>query len=273
MPAANNPPAARVPAWITLQSKRVFLLAVLAFAVGAGACAGPATRTGDAAPSNPTPRHDSASRARSVLVFGGSGQLGAQIVRALLHDGYAVHVFIRPSSSRGRIAGLDAQLIEGDVLNESDVRRALQSRHFDVVVNALGRSEQPVSFYATSGQLIAKWSKATAVNQAILHSSVGVGDSRDARAGVTPPSMVALFHEKSVAESALIDSGIVYTIIRNDTLRDIAVDALDRAELFSDQHKLGLVSRRGLARLTSECIGAKRCHNAIFHAVDPSMRP
>ena len=99
--------------------------------------------------------------AQAVLVFGGSGQLGAQIVRELVGEGHDVSVFLRPTSDRSRLAGLPVKLLEGDVRVEADVRRALELRRFDVVVNALGRSESDVSFYATSGQYIARWARAT----------------------------------------------------------------------------------------------------------------
>ncbi len=207
----------------------------------------------------------------SVLVFGGSGRLGAEIVRSLLAAGHEVSVFLRPSSDRARIAGLPVVLIEGNALIDADVGKALQSRHFDVIVNALGRSEQDASFYGVTGKLIAKWAKSTAVGQVILHSSVGVGDSRSAYRGPPMPFMVALVREKEVAENALLASGVAYTIIRNDTLRDLPAAAPDRARLYADHQKLGTVSRRGLARLTAECIAKDRCLNKIFHAVDDSM--
>jgi uncharacterized protein YbjT (DUF2867 family) len=207
----------------------------------------------------------------SVLVFGGSGRLGADIVRVLEEAGYRVAVFVRPTSDRSRLAGLDVTYIEGNALVEADVKRALESRRFDVVVNALGRSEQDVSFYETTGRSIARWSAASHVKQVILHSSVGVGESRAVYPAERLVSQSALLNYKGAAEQALIDSGVSYTIIRNAILRDLPPGAVDGARLFPDQHKFGPVSREGLARLTRECIDNPDCDRRIFHAVDEAM--
>jgi len=207
----------------------------------------------------------------SVLVFGGSGRLGSDVVRVLVHDGYRVTVFLRPSSDRSRLQGLDVALIEGNALDEADVKRALQSNHFHVVVNALGRSEQDVSFYETTGKLIAHWAAATGVNQVILHSSVGVGDSLSVYPSDRIGRMSAMLQYKGAAEQALIHSGVSYTIIRNAILRDLPPGEVDGARLLADQHAFGPVSREGLARLTRECIDNPACARRIFHAVDDSM--
>ena len=207
----------------------------------------------------------------SVLVFGGSGQLGAEIVRALLADGREVVVFLRPTSDRSRLEGLKLRFVEGDVRLDADVRRALESEPFQIVINALGRSESDARLYETSGQSIARWAKATGVQQVILHSSVGVGKSRAAYPDRMFAERSSLFRYKKAAEDALIDSGLTYTIIRNAVLRDLPPTAPERARLSEDQLSFGVVSRRGLARLTRECIASAACANRIFHAADPGM--
>ena len=50
----------------------------------------------------------------------------AEIVRELVAAGHDVTVFLRPSSSQERIAGLPVKRVEGDVLVEADVERATQ---------------------------------------------------------------------------------------------------------------------------------------------------
>ena len=96
--------------------RRTWLIAALfpLFALGAAALAAPAGKK---------PSQD-------VLVFGGSGGLGSEIVRDLVADGHRLSVFVRPTSNRSRLAGLPVSYIEGDVLVEADVRRALQSQRF-----------------------------------------------------------------------------------------------------------------------------------------------
>ena len=208
---------------------------------------------------------------RRILVFGGSGQLGAEIAKELAGDGHYVHVFVRPSSDRRRLAGQPIEWAVGDVLVEEDVKRALQAQRYAIVINALGRSESGVEFYATSGRWIAKWAKATGVKQVVLHSSVGVGQSAAAYPAGRLAAMQALFVAKESAERDLIDSGVTYTIIRNAVLRDPPAGTRSNAKLYEDQTKFGAVSRRGLAQLTAECIDNDACANRIFHAVDEGM--
>jgi len=206
-----------------------------------------------------------------VLVFGGSGGLGSEVVGDLIADGRNVTVFVRPTSDRRRLAGMPVTYIEGDVLVEADVQRALQSQRFDAVVDALGRSEADIEFFSISGRLISKWATATGVKQLILHSSVGVGESRKAYPQNRFGSMAALFRAKGEGEQAVIDSGIPYTIIRNAVLRNLRPGAPDNAKLYEDQGTFGTVSRRGLGRLTAGCIGTNACSNKIYHAIDEGM--
>jgi uncharacterized protein YbjT (DUF2867 family) len=208
---------------------------------------------------------------RAAIVFGGSGQLGAEIVRELVAAGHDVTVFLRPSSSQERIAGLPVKRVEGDVLVEADVERALKARRYDLVIDALGRSESDVTFFATSGVNIAKWAKATGVGQLVLHSSVGVGSSKPAYPPQRYEAMSRLFAAKKAGEDAFIATGIGYTIIRNAVLRDLPAGAEDRARLYDDPLKFGTVSRRGLGRLTRECVDNPACRNKIFTAVDETM--
>jgi uncharacterized protein YbjT (DUF2867 family) len=258
---------------LTCVAAGIWVAAGSALAAQAPAAARRPAATGAAPISRPaTAAMRAAANDTPVLVFGGSGQLGSQIVRQLVEDGYPVWIFIRPTSDRARIEGLPVNLVQGNVLNDADVERALRQQHFKVIVNALGRSESGVEFYATSGRLIAHWAKVTGVEQVILHSSVGVGDSRAAYPPGMLPQRSALFEAKQVAEDDLITSGITFTIIRNAVLQDIAPGARDGAHLYEDQRRFGAVSRRGLARLTRDCVGNPVCANRIYHAIDAGMR-
>ncbi|HEY7903388.1 MAG TPA: NAD-dependent epimerase/dehydratase family protein, partial [Casimicrobiaceae bacterium] len=60
-----------------------------------------------------------------VLVTGASGFVGSGIVRALLAAGYRVRALVRASSARTNVAGLDIEMVEGDVRDASGVARAV----------------------------------------------------------------------------------------------------------------------------------------------------
>jgi uncharacterized protein YbjT (DUF2867 family) len=180
-------------------------------------------------------------------------------------------VFVRPTTDRSRLDGLPVRFVVGDVREDADVRRALEARPVRVVVDALGRSESPPEFYATSAASIARWSRATGVGQMILHGSVGAGDSRDAIPGAWHGRLRRVLEAKDAGERAVVASGVPYTIIRNASLWDPPGDSGEHARLVADPAAVGAVSRRGLARLTRGCVLAAACMNRVFHAVDDSM--
>lgn len=59
------------------------------------------------------------------LVTGGTGFVGANVVRELLGDGRAVRVLARRSSDRRALDGLDVEIVEGDLLDSPSLRRAV----------------------------------------------------------------------------------------------------------------------------------------------------
>jgi len=212
------------------------------------------------------------SQPLTVLVFGGSGQLGALVVRAALAEGHKVSVFARETSNMQRLEGLPVTVIRGDVREAVDVDRALKSQSFDVVVDALGRSESGVEFYEQAARHITRSAAATGVKHLIHHGSVGVAESRAAYPPRLFPERSPLFVSKEAAEKSVRDSGITYTIIRNAVLRPLPAGQDDRAELLEDPLTFGAVSREGVARLTVQCFRDPRCPNRTFHAIDRGIQ-
>lgn len=210
--------------------------------------------------------------AAEVIVFGGTGQLGSEIVRALLGAGHEVTVFRRESSDLSRLQGLKVKAVVGDATVDRDVQAAFAARKYDVAVNALakGRAE-PAEFYATTQRSITAAAKASGVRQVILHSSVGAGESRAIYPEANWPRMKDVLTAKGSGERELIASGVPYTIMRNAVLRDDAPGVREKAALTADQRRFGAVTRSGLGRLTAECTLKPECLGKIFHAIDPQV--
>jgi len=69
-------------------------------------------------------------RAVDALVTGGTGFVGANLVRELLADGHTVRVLARPGSDRRALDGCQVEIAEGDLLDAASLARAVAgARH------------------------------------------------------------------------------------------------------------------------------------------------
>lgn len=60
-----------------------------------------------------------------AFVTGGTGFVGANLVRVLLEEGYNVRALVRPTSSLNNLQHLDVEIVQGD-LNDSDLASKMQ---------------------------------------------------------------------------------------------------------------------------------------------------
>ncbi|HUB63945.1 MAG TPA: hopanoid-associated sugar epimerase [Methylocella sp.] len=65
-----------------------------------------------------------------VLVTGASGFVGSAVVRALIGSGYSVRALLRETSKRLNLAGLDVEIVEGDMRDAAAVGRAMAGVRF-----------------------------------------------------------------------------------------------------------------------------------------------
>src|SRR4029453_13151318 len=70
------------------------------------------------------------------LVTGATGLLGNNIVRQLLAEGYSVRVLARPTADPRPLAGLNVEMVAGDVRDPLAAKRACQG--IDAVIHAAG---------------------------------------------------------------------------------------------------------------------------------------
>jgi dihydroflavonol-4-reductase len=71
-----------------------------------------------------------------VLVLGATGQLGSNLIRALLDRGEQVRALIRPSSPATTLSGLDIECVSGDLNDAASIAQAC--RGVSVVYHAAG---------------------------------------------------------------------------------------------------------------------------------------
>jgi uncharacterized protein YbjT (DUF2867 family) len=208
--------------------------------------------------------------AKTALVLGGTGRLGAPIAAQLVDAGYTVTVFARPNSDRARLADLPIDYIMGDLLDGDSVSSAVHGKSFDIVVDASARGPNPEPFYVAVMENILAALDAKNVKQFILHGSIGAGNSKNVFSDAMYKRMRGVMAEKTQAEELLKASGIPYTIIRNGVVKLDGTPATGTAELTEDPAVMGSVTRPDLAALTMQCLANKACINKTLHAVDPS---
>ena len=74
-----------------------------------------------------------------ILVIGGTGRVGSEIVKAL-HDDYRdVTVLSRSDSNRRRLKGLNIKYLKGNVLLDGDMKQVFTEVSYDVVINAIAK--------------------------------------------------------------------------------------------------------------------------------------
>ena len=216
------------------------------------------------------------AQAEGVLVFGATGQLGAPHVRMLVEKGETVTAFVRPTSDRGRLEGLDINYAVGDLMDANSVMAAMEQAKPRVVIDTSAGRDASASvqdFHTRATQNIIDASKATGVSQIIIHSSIGVRGSAGKLLRETynydtdSPTM----RDKGQAEVVLENSGIDYTILRNGLLEFEPAAATGKGSLFEDMDSFGRITRTDLAVLALDCMDSSDCMGKIYHAIDTTL--
>jgi uncharacterized protein YbjT (DUF2867 family) len=158
-----------------------------------------------------------------ILVTGGTGRLGNQIVRVLRSMGLEVRCLVRKGSEYFWLNDTGAAYFFGDLRDPESLFRALRDVRY-VVAAAGVRVERTDNNHAnvTAGGNIALFdaAKARGVERVVFVSCSGAGDAAD----------IPAFTAKKVAEDHLIASGLSYTILRPGLFASNFADLARRAE-------------------------------------------
>jgi uncharacterized protein YbjT (DUF2867 family) len=149
-----------------------------------------------------------------ILVAGGTGRLGSQVVGGLLTRGHQVRVLARGKRSRpAEIAGSD--IVLGSVTDAAAVQRAVDG--VNLVVSAI------TGFPFTAPARVDSAGNALLVEAA---QSVGAEVVLLSVAGAAADSAMELFRAKAAAEQALSRSTARGTIIRPEAFADLWIELL-----------------------------------------------
>lgn len=212
--------------------------------------------------------------APEVLVLGGTGQLGAEIVRRSVAAGHRVTVFARASSDRSRLAGLPVEYVVGDLFSDTDVARILGARRYDAVVSALRVEDGDVHFYEKALGPLARAARDAGVGQIIHHGAVGAGANAAKFTQLgweRVPGLLDRLKDQGVGEDLLRGSGVPVTIIRNARIYPDGAASTGRAQLTTDDSVISPMTRADLAIFTVQCVRNPDCHGKTWHVRDDSL--
>jgi dihydroflavonol-4-reductase len=118
-----------------------------------------------------------------ALVTGASGFIGSHIVRELIKSGASVRALVRKSSDRRNLVGVDAEIVEGDLLDKGSISSALKTcdTMFHAAADYRLWTRNPAAMYAanvdgTENALEAALS--AGVEKVVYTSSVGTLGNR-----------------------------------------------------------------------------------------------
>ncbi len=129
----------------------------------------------------------------TVLVTGATGFVGSHLARLLVARGQSLRLLVRPTSDRARLAGIEAELVEGSVCDAAAVRRAVQgcSDVYHVAGDYRLWARHPRELYETNfggTRTVLLAAGEAGVGRVVYTSSVGTISARPDGAPVTENS-------------------------------------------------------------------------------------
>jgi dihydroflavonol-4-reductase len=171
--------------------------------------------------------------AETVLVTGATGFLGSSVARALIARGDRVRVLARPNSDRRNVAGIDVEILEGDLDRPETLPPALRGATalFHVAADYRLWVRDPAAMHRTNVHGSAALIRAAAragVARAVYTSSVAVlginknGAPADESTPVTLGDMIGPYkRSKFLAEEAVktaaLETGLPVVIVNPST--------------------------------------------------------
>jgi dihydroflavonol-4-reductase len=154
-----------------------------------------------------------------ILITGGSGFVGAAVVRQLVQAGHAVRALVRPSSARINLAGLPVEIVQGDLRDAGSLARAMAGIRFVFHVAADYRlwARHPQDIVATNVEgtrTLMEAALRAGVERIVYTSSVATlkarpdGAASDETMPLDPAAAVGAYKYSKVAAERLVEAMI-----------------------------------------------------------------
>lgn len=165
-----------------------------------------------------------------VLVTGASGFVGSAVARLLAERGCNVRALARATSPRGNLAGFGCEIVEGDMREPADMRRAVADVRYVFHVAADYRlwardAEEIVRNNVRGTRAVMEAAADAGVERVVYTSSVAtlrpgsVNDPGDETGRLTEPQAVGAYKRSKIAAERLVE-----TMIAEDSLPAVIVN-------------------------------------------------
>ena len=207
-----------------------------------------------------------------ILVFGGTGATGLEIVRLLRERGEDVTVAVRGTSKTEQLKALGAKTVVADVMEADQVIAAAASAPFKVVISTVGtsRGDNARRPDLIGNRNIIDAAKAAGIQRFLFVTVVGTGNSLAAAPAPARRFLAEVIVLKGQAEDHLRASGLQFTIVRPGGLSNAA--ATGTAVLADDPLAFSYIARRDLAAITVAALGDPATIGKTYNAYDPSRK-
>lgn len=148
--------------------------------------------------------HNSSQSLR-VLILGGSGNVGKEVVKAALKKGYKVRSLTRNIQKAPKFAEGEVEWHQGSVLDQDTVNKAVEGQ--DAVISVLGpKGMGKTTLYSESARLVTNAMKMHGVNKYLAIT-----------AGVTSPQMNCLKQSliKKLLKNLSADCQVMKSVLRD----------------------------------------------------------
>lgn len=156
-----------------------------------------------------------------ILVAGGTGRLGTEVVQRLLGRGEQVRVFTRSASRADALADRGAEVAVGDIRRPETLAPAMVGVH--VVVSAVQ------GFVGSGGVTPQNTDRDGNMNLIDAARKVGADVVLLSVVRAASDHPMELMRMKAAAEQGLVDSGVRYTIVRATAFLELWQELLRRA--------------------------------------------
>ncbi|MBD1832126.1 SDR family oxidoreductase [Cyanobacteria bacterium FACHB-472] len=209
--------------------------------------------------------------AESYIFIGGASRgVGREIGNYLTGQNQKIKAMLRSDQSRADLEGMGIKVVMGDALNVASVEQAMLGEPIHAVISTIGGlpKDGERADYLGNKNLIDAAVKA-GVKKFILVSSIGSGNSVVALPPQALETLKSVLIEKEKAEQYLIESGLIYTIVRPGGLK--SEPATGNGVLTEDPRVAGTIHRADVAQLVCRCLESDAANNKVLSALDRNM--